>query len=182
MNKTTRFILAILTILFSTVQLITGITSVILVIETFKILFSGLPKDISSVTEIFGVDVSNYNVSFLSERQVNLLIYLFALVFMIVMFFLLQYLRTILLNLNEGEVFSTDNLKYIRRIMILYFTLNIGGFIFESLSSAANNTNIITGDLIGGLIQVIMMTAGIYTLYSVFKYGFFLKKDNEEIV
>lgn len=184
MNKPTRFIIAVLTVIFLFGQIIFGIAFFNLIIATFSVFFSGLPKDSSGNSDYFGIDMSHYNLSFLSERQFVLLIFLFGFIVLLGTFFLFQYLRTLLLNLNEGEVFSEYNLKYIRRIMILYLGGGIINFLYEILPVPMISTSTIsnTGNLIIGLFNVFMMTAGIYTLYFVFKYGVRLKKDNEEII
>lgn len=184
MNKPTRFIIAVLTVIFLIGQIAMGTASVILAINLLELFLSGLPNASSILTDTFGIDMSFFNIPFISERQFVILLFLFGFVVMIGTFFLFQYLRTILLNLNEGEVFSEYNLKYIRRIMILYLGGGILNFIYQLLPIAKVNTGVIsgTGDLIMGFLQILMTTAGIYTLYFVFKYGVRLKKDNEEII
>lgn len=184
MNKPTRFIIAVLTVIFLIGQLVMGTAFVILAIDALKLFLSGIPDPSSIITDTFGIDMSHFNIPFISERMFVILMFLFGFVVMVGTFFLFQYLRTILLNLNEGEVFSEYNLKYIRRILILYLCSGILNFIYEILPITEVSTSVIsgTGDLIIGFMQVLMTTAGIYTLYFVFKYGVRLKKDNEEIV
>lgn len=151
---------------------------IFLIFGALEIFTNGLSKNGPSLT------INQLNLSFMTQQQFALLILFLAFLFLGGTIVLFQFLRILLKNLTKGEVFSDYNLKYIRRIMVIYFVGGILNFIFEILpiSYTGSSTLAGPGNLILGLFQVFMMAAGIYTIYFVFKYGIDLKKDSETII
>lgn len=184
MNRSTKTIITILTAIFLIVQIILGMAFIFLIFGALAIFFSGSLKSNIAESFSYGPAANQLSLSFLTQRQFMLLILLVVFLVLIGTIFLFQYLRTLLQNLNKGEVFSDYNLKYIRRVMLIYLIGGILNFIFEILSISYTSSSTLsgTGNLVLGLFQVFMMTAGIYTLYFVFKYGIALKKDSETII
>lgn len=186
LNKSTRITIAILTSLFFISQIILALTSLSVATTAIAMLITGKVEEAPSGEGIMflGIDTSNYKFSFLDVQQFNLMMVLLTLILCILIFFLFHYLRTLLQNLNDGEVFSSYNLKYIRRIMLSYLSIGILFFACKMLCEISNSRYIILGynGMVTNLIQVLLLTAGIYTLYFVFRYGVKLKQDNEAIV
>lgn len=186
LNKSTRITIAILTSLFFISQIILALTSLSVATTAIAMLITGKVEEATPGKGIMflGIDTSNYKFSFLDVQQFNLMMVLLTLILCILIFFLFHYLRTLLQNLNDGEVFSSYNLKYIRRIMLSYLSIGILFFACKMLCEISNSRYIILGynGMVTNLIQVLLLTAGIYTLYFVFRYGVKLKQDNEAIV
>lgn len=186
LNKSTRIIIALLTSLFFIAQMVLVFATLSVATLTISLLFGAALEESPSGNGIMllGIDTTNYDFSFLSEQQFVFFISLLTFVICILAFFLFHYLRTLLQNLDEGEVFSSYNLTFIRRIMLFYLSIQVLFFSCKLFCAAASSRYIILGlnNLFINLLQVFLMTAGIYTLYFVFKYGVNLKKDNEAIV
>lgn len=186
MNKSTRVTIAVLTSLFFISQIILAITSLSVAMTAIGMLITGKVEETPPGEGIMflGIDTSNYEFSFFNVQQFNLVMVLLTLILCVLAFFLFHYLRTLLQNLNDGEVFSSYNLKFIRRIMLSYLSMGILFFVCKMLCEISNSRYIILGynGMVTNLIQVFLLTAGIYTLYFVFRYGVKLKQDNEAIV
>lgn len=181
MNKSTRFTIFILTTIFLTAQIVYGLCF-INVIGAFTSV--GNQPEVSEGIMLWGVKGGDYDFKLLNATQFEILILILALVVCVVSFFLFQFLRTLLQSVNDGEIFDQTNLTKIKRILVLYLSLGVVNFSIKTLCSVANVEYVygLTGSIIGNLLHVILMAAGIYTIYFVFKYGVNLKKENEAIV
>lgn len=185
LNKSTRFTIFVLNSIFLITQILFALSFVIFIIfstDLFRDAKLSISKNGHVSTSI--MDTSNYNFTSLNELQFLVGFFIICLIACIVVFFLCHYLRAILQNVNENEIFSQNNLKIIRRIILLYVAYGIINFATDAILALAHVKLIsgVSSTYASGLIQTILTTAGIYTLYFVFKYGVHLKKDNEAIV
>lgn len=181
MNRSTRFTIFCLALIFFIAQVAFALAFVNVIIVFFSM---GLIPKSSDGIMLWGIDATKYDGAFLTIRHFEILILILAMIVCVISFFLYQFLRTLLQSLNEEQVFNQNNLTKIKRILLLYLSLGVINFGINTLCSLTNVHHITgsTENILGSLLQVGLTTAGIYTLYFVFKYGTVLKKENEAIV
>ncbi|MGG4266184.1 DUF2975 domain-containing protein [Peribacillus simplex] len=109
---------------------------------------------------------------------------LVALAIIACLFIIMYALHKMIGNIYEQDFFVSQNLTYLKLILISITSFTILQFISQLFFAKlhAYNVSDIFSDSSPGLIGNILLLAIIYTLYVVFKYGISLQDDSNNVI
>ena len=176
MNLFTKTVLKFLSIVFVIAQVLCGFAGLMLLFASGALLL--VPNGVKEQFQRY-IDLNtNTSVWFL------VLSCLVALAIIACLFIIMYALHKMIRNIYEQDFFVSQNLTYLRLILISITSFIILQFIsqlFFAKLHAYNVSNIFSNSS-PGLIGNILLLAIVYSLYVVFKYGISLQEDSNNVI
>lgn len=172
----TKFILNFLSIITLIAQFICGLIGFLLIFASIALLFIS--------TELQHKLLTSMNTSSNITIWGLLVTCMIAIAIIICLFIIANALSKIIKNIYKQHYFVTQNLKYLKFILIsiICFTLLqfISQMFFTDLS--LHNVSSIFSDSSPGLFGNILLIAIVYTVYVTFKYGIYLQEESNHVI
>lgn len=107
-----------------------------------------------------------------------------ALAIIACLFIIMYALRKIIGNIYKQHFFVSQNLTYLKLILISFTSFIVLDFISKLFKAQVNayNVSAILSDSWPNLIGKILLLSIVYTLYIVFKYGISLQEDSNNMI
>ena len=175
MNLFTKTVLKFLSIASLIAQCFCAFAGLMLIIATGALFF--IPKGTKDQLIQYLELNANISVWFL------LFSCLVALAIIFCLFIIMYALYKMIGNIYGQDYFVSQNLTYLKLILIAITSFTILQFISQLFFAKlhVNNASILTNSS-PGLIGNILILAIVYTLYVVFKYGIYLQEDSNNVI
>lgn len=177
MNLFTKTVLKFLSIVFLIAQVLFAFAGLVLLFATVALLF--VPNEVKKQLLQY-VDLnSNVNTSvFLVLSS------LVALAIIDCLFIIMHALYKMIGNIYKQDIFVSQNLTYLKLILISITSYTIMQFISQVFFAKqhAYNVSYVFSNSSSDLVRNILLLAIVYTVYLVFKYGMSLKDDSNNVI
>ncbi|MED1509000.1 DUF2975 domain-containing protein [Bacillus proteolyticus] len=176
MNFFTKIVLSFLSVVSLIAQVLFAFAGVVLLFATGAVLLvpNGVKKQLLQYTNLN----SNLSIWFLA------LSCLVALAIIACLFIIMYALRKIIDNIYEQHFFVSQNLTYLKLILISITSFTILQFISQLFFAQVHAYNVsnVFSDSSPSLVGNILLLSIVYTLYVVFKYGISLQDDSNKMI
>lgn len=178
MNLFTKTILKFLSVVSLIAQVLCAFAGLMLLFASVALLLvpSEIKKQLLQYTDLN----SNTNLSVWS-----LVFSCLVAIAIITSLFIIAYaLRKIIGNIYNQHYFVSQNLKYLKLILISITSFTILQFISQLFFTQMHSYNVssVFSDSSPGLLGNILLLAIVYTIYVIFKYGISLQDDSNNMI
>ncbi|KRG12257.1 DUF2975 domain-containing protein [Lederbergia galactosidilytica] len=178
MNLFTKTVLKSLSIVSIIAQVLFAFAGLMLLFASGALLFvsKGLKTQLLQYTDLYSN--TNLSVWFL------VLSCLVALAIIACLFIIMYALNKMIGNIYEQHYFVSQNLKYLKLILISISSFTVLQFISQLFFAQAHAYNVshIFSESWPSLLGCILLLAIVYTIYVVFKYGISLQDDSNNVI
>ncbi len=178
MNLFTKTVLKSLSIVSLIAQVLCAFAGLVLLFASGALLLvsKGVKEQLLQYTDL----TSNTNLSVWGL----ILSCLVALAIIACLFIIMYALHKMIGNIYEQHYFVSQNLKYLKLILISFTSFTILQFISQLFFAQAHAYNVsdIFSESWPSLMGNILLLAIVYTIYVVFKYGIYLQEDSNNVI